>query len=158
MDKQENKRKLLVVDDEPIVRESLQDWLGSYGFDVSTAENGEQALEIIHNQDFGVVILDLRLPDMEGNEVLMKARKFRPDLKAIIITAYPSKETTIEAVRLGVAEYLVKPFEPEELVDLVNEVLDGVKPGTNNDFTMRGSLSALVSEWKMQKGDTPHSD
>lgn len=153
MDKQEKKRKILVVDDEPIVRECLQDWLGASGFDVTTAENGKQGLEIIHDQDFGVVFLDLRLPDMDGNELLMEARKFRPDLKAIIMTAYPSKETTIEAVKLGAVEYLVKPFEPDDLLALINEILEGVKQETSRDFTLGGSLSLLLSEWKRQKSD-----
>jgi DNA-binding response OmpR family regulator len=155
MDKQEKKIKVLVVDDEEIVRESLQEWLGAYGFDVSTAEDGMQALGLIHDQEFDVVILDIGLPDMEGTEVLKEAREFRPELKAIILTAYPSKKTTIEAVKLGAAEYLVKPFEPEHLVGIINAILSGVLPEIGNDFALVGPLYQLVSEWKKQQSDKP---
>lgn len=153
MDKQEKKIKVLVVDDEDIVRESLQDWLGAYGFDISTAEDGKEALGLIHDQEFGVVLLDVRLPDMEGTEVLREARKLRPELKAIILTAYPSKESTIQAVKHGAAEYLVKPFEPEQLVDIINSVLSGVRPELGRDFALVGPLYQLVSEWKKRQSD-----
>jgi heterodisulfide reductase subunit A len=155
MDKQEKKLKVLIVDDEDIVRESLQDWLNAYGFDVATTGDGAQALKLIQDQDFGVVILDLRLPDMEGTKVLMEARKLRPGLKAIILTAYPSKETTIEAVKLGVEEYLVKPFEPKDLVRIIYDVSNGVKPETGYDFTLAGPVYSLISEWKKRKSDKP---
>ncbi len=155
MDNQEKKIKVLVVDDEDIVRESLQDWLRAYGFDVSTAEDGTRALGLIHDQEFGVVILDLRLPDMEGTEILKEARKIRPELKAIVLTAFPSKETTIEAVKLGAVEYLVKPFEPEHLVSIINAVLSGILPETGDDFALIGPLYQLVSEWKKQQSDKP---
>ncbi len=153
MDKQKKKSKILVVDDEEIVRESLQDWLGAYGFDVSIAEDGTEALGLIHDQKFDMIILDLRLPDMEGTEVLKETRKFRPELKAIILTAYPSKESTIEAVKQGAAEYLVKPFEPEHLVGIINAILSGAMPETDHDFALVGPLYQLVSEWKKQQSD-----
>lgn len=153
MDKQENKIKVLVVDDEDIVREALQDWLSAYGFDVSAAGNGTEALQLIHDQEFGVILLDVRLPDMEGTDILREARKLRPEVKAIILTAYPSKESTIEAVKHGAAEYLVKPFEPEHLVNIINSVVSGVRPETGHDFALLGPLYQLVSEWKNRQND-----
>jgi len=81
--------KVLVVEDERIMQESLRDWLMEGGFDVATAGDGEQALEIIGREEFGVVVLDLKLPGKDGVEVLKEARTKRPELKAIIITAYP---------------------------------------------------------------------
>jgi heterodisulfide reductase subunit A len=153
MDKQEKKIKVLIVDDEDIVRESLQDWLSAYGFDMSTAEDGKEALRIIHDQEFDVVLLDVRLPDMEGTEILREARKLRPELKAIILTAYPSKESTIEAVKHGAAEYLVKPFEPEHLVGIIHLVVSGILPEKGRDFALIGPLYQLVSEWKKQQSD-----
>ena len=120
-------KPILIVDDEPIVRESLRDWLIISGYPVVTAEDGEQALQIIQEQDFGVVVLDLRLPGKDGVEVLRRAQEYQPDLKGIIITAYPSVETTTKAIRLGAVDYLVKPFAPDELEKLIEQVLDGVK-------------------------------
>ena len=151
MSKAAKKQTVLIVEDEPIVRESLHDWLSAHGYQVATAENGEQALQIIKQQSFGVVIIDLRLPDMDGNAVLEKAREYRPDLKCIIITAYPSEETTLNAMKLGAEDYIVKPFDPQELEDLIRELLGTERPEKGQDLTLRGSLSALVSEWKKRK-------
>ena len=116
-------KRVLVVEDEAIVRESLRDWLGEGGYEVATAEDGEQALEIIGRQEFGVVVLDLKLPGKDGVEVLKEARSQRPDLKAIIITAYPSAETAVEAMKAGAIDYLTKPFAPDTLERLIEEAL-----------------------------------
>ena len=80
-------KPILVVDDEAVMRESLRDWLTDGGYQVETAEEGEEALKTIAEQDFGVVILDLKLPGKDGIEVLKEARAQRPQLRGIIITA-----------------------------------------------------------------------
>jgi len=84
------KEMILVVDDEAIVRESIKDWLIQSGYQVLTAENGEEALEMIKKQDFRVMVLDIRLPGESGINVLAKAKTINPKLKSIIITAYPT--------------------------------------------------------------------
>jgi len=114
---------VLIVDDEPIVRESLSDWLGSRGYEVFTAEDGEQALQIMGEHEFDLAVLDLRLPGKSGIEVLQNAHDYQPDLKGIIITAYPSIETTTSAIRLGAIDYLVKPFTPDQLEELIERSL-----------------------------------
>ncbi len=119
--KQVKDKPILIVDDEPIMRESLSDWLGSQGYDVATAGDGEQALEMIKRQDFGVVVMDLRLPGADGIKVLKEARKFKPELKGVIITAYPSVSSSTRAIRTGAYDYLVKPFAPEELEQLIKK-------------------------------------
>ncbi len=78
-----------MVDDEPIVRESIRDWLEDAGYQVATAETGEEALEMIEGQGFNVIVLDIRLPGKTGIKVL---REVKPEIKSIIITAYPSVE------------------------------------------------------------------
>ncbi len=113
--KQPNGHKVLIVDDEPIMRESLRDWLKDAGYQVAAAEDGGQALQMIGEQDFKMAILDLRLPDGEGTELLRQLGERKPDLKSIIITAYPSAETIEKATRLGASDYLVKPFDLDEL-------------------------------------------
>jgi sulfite reductase subunit B len=116
-------KAVLVVDDEPIVRESLRDWLKDAGYQVTTAETGEEALEMVEKQDFGVMVLDLRLPGKTGIKVLEEVKAQRPWIKSIIITAYPSAETTAEAKRLGAIDYLIKPVAPDDLERLVRETI-----------------------------------
>lgn len=117
------KESVLVVDDEAIVRESIGDWLKDAGYHVATAETGEQALEMIEQQDFSVIVLDLRLPGKTGINVLEEVKAQRPWIKSIIITAYPSTETAVEAMKLGAIDYLIKPFAPDDLERLVRETL-----------------------------------
>jgi DNA-binding NtrC family response regulator len=116
-------KPILIVDDEPIVRESLKDWLEDAGYKVVTAEAGEQALELIAEKDFSVVILDIRLPGRTGIAVLKELKEKKPELKAIIITAYPTSNLTAEALQLGAIDYLVKPIAPDDLERLVREAV-----------------------------------
>jgi NADH oxidase (H2O2-forming) len=116
-------KPILVVDDETILREALRDWLINAGYKVVTAEQGEDALDAIREQDFGVVILDYKLPGRNGIEVLREARALRPQLQGILITAYPSWETAVESMKLGAVDYLSKPFNLDTLENLVHKAL-----------------------------------
>jgi DNA-binding NtrC family response regulator len=120
------KNSVLIVDDEAIVRESIRDWLKDAGYQVATAETGEEALEMIEKQDFSVMVLDIRLPGQTGIAVLKEVKAQRPWIKSIIITAYPSAETTSEARQLGAIDYLIKPVAPDDLERLIRETLDSV--------------------------------
>jgi len=117
------KLPILIVDDEPIVRESLRDWLQDAGYKVMTAESGEEALEIINKNNFSVMILDIRLPGRTGIAVLKEVRVKKPDLKTIIITAYPNSDLTAEAMKLGALDYLIKPIVPDDLERLVRDAV-----------------------------------
>ncbi len=114
---------VLIVDEEPIVRESIAHWLKDAGYQVATAESGEQALEMIAKQDFGVMVLDLRLPGKSGLEVLKEIKAAKPQIKSIIISAYPSTELAAEATKLGAVDYLIKPVAPDSLETLIRETL-----------------------------------
>ena len=116
-------RPVLVVDDEPIVRESIRDWLKDAGYQVVTAETGEAALELVKKQDFSVVILDVRLPGRTGISILREVKALKPQLKSIIITAYPATELAEEAKELGAIDYLIKPIAPDDLERLIREAL-----------------------------------
>lgn len=120
-------KPILIVDDEAILRESLKDWLKDEGYVVETAEQGEEALQRISEVDFGVAVLDLRLPGKDGLEVLREAIAQRPQLKGIIITAYPSAETKAEALSLGAVDYVPKPFAPDALEKLIQNTLGPVQ-------------------------------
>jgi len=115
---------ILIVDDEPIVRESINDWLKEAGYKVAMAETVEEAIKMIGQQDFSVMVLDIRLPGQTGLTVLREVKTQRPWIKCIIITAYPSSETTEEAQKLGVIDYLVKPVAPDDLEKRIRETLD----------------------------------
>jgi len=116
-------KPILIVDDEPIVQESIRDWLKDAGYQVATAESGEEALEMIEQQDFSVMIVDVRLPGKTGITVLKEVKALRPEIKSIIITAYPSIELAAEAMKLGAIDYLIKPIAPDDLERLIRETL-----------------------------------
>ncbi len=117
------KNPILIVDDEPIVRESIRDWLQDAGYQVSTAESGEEALKMMETQDFSMVVLDVRLPGKTGIRVLKEIKEVKPQIKSVIITAYPSVELAIEAMKLGAVDYMVKPVAPDDLEKLIRDTL-----------------------------------
>ncbi len=117
------KRKILIVEDEAVVRESLRDWLLEDGYDVEVAEDGEEALKKIKEEEFGVIVLDLRLPGVDGLQVFEEAKELRPETKGVVVTAYPSKDTLEKAKRLGLLDYLPKPFKVEDLEKIIGGAL-----------------------------------
>jgi len=119
--------KLLVVDDEAAIRESLCDWLSDVGYEVLTAENGPQALEIIEREKLGIVITDLVMPGMDGIELMKTAKSILPNIEVIIITAYGSIPTAISAMREGAYDYIEKPFCPERAELLIEKLVERQK-------------------------------
>jgi CheY-like chemotaxis protein len=108
-------KPVLVVDDEEIVRDSVTEWLKSEGYNVDSAEDGLEALKKIKEGEYDVVVLDMKLPGMDGLAVLRQVHETNPDIKVIIITAYASVETAVQALKAGAVDYIIKPFEPEKL-------------------------------------------
>ncbi len=121
------KKKVLLVEDEAVVRESVRDWLTDDGYDVECVGTGEEALEKIKKEAFGVVVLDLRLPGINGLQVFEHVKEITPETKEVIITAYPSKETQEKARRLGLLDYLSKPFKVEDLEKTISGALGEVE-------------------------------
>lgn len=120
-------KPVLIVEDEAIMRESMRDWLKDEGYDVETAERGEDALERIGEVDYGIVVLDMKLPGKNGLNVLKEAKLKNPLLKGVIMTAYPTVETAVEAMKLGALDYLIKPVDPNALEQLIAENLGNVQ-------------------------------
>ncbi|GAI16096.1 unnamed protein product, partial [marine sediment metagenome] len=118
------KAKVLVVDDEAIIRDSLHDWLTDTGYQVFTAENGPQALEIIQREGLRIVITDLVMPGMDGIELMKSAKEISSNIEVIIITAYGSIPTAITAMREGAYDYIEKPFCPERAELLIEKLVE----------------------------------
>jgi diguanylate cyclase (GGDEF)-like protein len=111
--------RILVVDDEESLRSMLSEVLTDDGYEVTSAENGEQALEIFRKSPFPVVITDILMPGVNGIDLLQEIKKSFPDTQVIIMTSHASLETAINALRSGAYDYLVKPFEDLELISAV---------------------------------------
>jgi DNA-binding NtrC family response regulator len=118
------KESILVVEDEDIMRESLVDWFSSEDHKVDAADDGEKALKNFNLSDYDVMIVDLKLPGRDGLLVLSEVRVKNPKTKVIIITAYPSVDTAVEAMRRGAVDYLAKPFELERLGTSITKARD----------------------------------
>ncbi len=115
---------ILVADDEPGVRESLAEVLRDAGYTVATASDGSAALRAIDEQDFAVVVTDLRMPGADGLAVLERAREVSPQTVVIVMTAHGSIESAVEALRAGAADYILKPVLFEDLLAKVERILE----------------------------------
>ena len=113
------KTKILIVDDELIMRESLAGWLERDGYAVETAASGEEALERLKDTRFDILLLDMKMDGMSGLDVLKAVKVSDPDVAVVMITAYGSISTAIDAMKKGAYDYLLKPFDPNELGVLI---------------------------------------
>lgn len=117
------KKRILVVDDDQVVLESLREYLTLKGYDVDTAENGREAIERSKDNYYNLALLDIKLPDMQGTELLIKMHRNTPQMMKIMITGYPTLENAVEALNLGADAYVMKPVNPEKLHRVVEEKL-----------------------------------
>ncbi|MDZ7766278.1 MAG: sigma-54 dependent transcriptional regulator [Melioribacteraceae bacterium] len=124
--------KLLVVDDEKSIRESLKMILVDEGYEVTTAADGEEALKFTEEENFDIIISDIKMPNLDGMELLDKASKLSPGTFFIIMTAYASVNTAVEALRHGAFDYLIKPVEFDDLIIRVKRLLDYKKISLEN--------------------------
>jgi len=116
-------KKILICDDEEGIRESLKLILDEK-YTLVVTDHGNQCLDVLKNdKDIGLVLLDIKMPQMSGLEVLEEVKKINPDVPVIIVTGYKSVETASEAVRLGATGYVVKPFKSDEILATANKHL-----------------------------------
>lgn len=119
--------KILIVDDEARILLLLQSLLKANGFETATAKDGSSALAAVKNGSFDLVISDLRMAPMDGLTLFKEIKALQPDIPVILLTAYASVETAIEALKNGAFDYLSKPFKVDEMLDTVKRALDSVK-------------------------------
>ena len=115
--------KILIVDDELIMRESLARWLERDGHDIDTASSGEEAMEKLKGTHFDILLVDIKMEGISGLDVLKHVKDSDPEVAVVMITAYGSISTAIEAMKNGAQDYLLKPFDPNELGVLIEKIL-----------------------------------
>jgi two-component system response regulator PilR (NtrC family) len=138
------KASILLVDDEPDIIEILEIALRDEGMEVCRAASAKAALELLRKNDFDIVISDIRMPDMSGVELLKEAKQLAPDTVFILITAYASTDTAIEALQHGAYDYLTKPFKMEELLEIVRNSLE--------KKSLKHEATSLQTEMEAQQG------
>jgi DNA-binding NtrC family response regulator len=116
------KAKILIVDDELIMRESLAGWLERDGHEVTKTASGEEALAVLKDSRFDILLVDMKMEGMSGLDVLKQVKESDPEVSVVMITAYGSISTAIEAMKNGAYDYLLKPFEPDELGLLIEKI------------------------------------
>jgi DNA-binding NtrC family response regulator len=142
--------KVLIVDDERNIRLTLKGALDSFGLEVDAVFQGEEALQKLAEKSYEIMILDLRLPGMDGLTVLRQAAEKFPATKVIIITAYGTVEAVVEAMQLGAVDFLQKPFEPHEVREIVGRVLALSEEGSRH-FTYEDYLDLAGNNIKTKK-------
>jgi len=116
--------RVLIVDDEKNIRLTLSQAIASPEMEVDMAVNGEEALAKLQEKDFALILLDLKLPGMDGLDVLRWISANRPDVRVVIITAHGTIDSAVEAMKHGAVDYLQKPFAPRDIRELVSRIMD----------------------------------
>lgn len=132
-----SKQKLLVVDDELFVRELLDEYFSKLDFEVVVAESGPAALKLVAENSFKVALVDLKMADMDGIEVLKNLQKLDENIIVILMTGYPTVESSIEAMRSGAYDYAIKPFRLNDLKEMITRAL--------KEYQVRSEISELKS-------------
>ena len=133
--------RILVVDDELIVRDSMKEWFEFEGYSVDMADSGAAALEMTDRNSYDLMLLDIKMGQMDGTEVLKQVKETHPDLNVIMMTAYATVETAVETLTRGALEYIVKPFEPDKVVAMVKRLyLENTPPETTTVTLETGAV------------------
>ena len=114
--------RIMIVDDERIIRESFLNWFAKYGFYVDVASSGLEALDKLEKNSFDLLFVDVKMPGMDGIELLERVKADAPDTEVVIITAYGSIDTAVKAMKMGAVDYLLKPFKPDQLSLVLEKV------------------------------------
>lgn len=138
------RKSVLVVDDEEVVRLCYKRSLAGARCDVEAVSNGKEALRAMEQRPFDVVMLDLRMPGMDGMSVLKTIKEKWPESEVVIVTGYPSIETAKEAVRLGAYDYLAKPVGPDDVIHAATAAMMRKQWALHRDRTGRDRFSSTA--------------
>lgn len=138
-----SKKKVLIVDDEKNIRTTLAQALEPLGLATDAAVNGEEALGKLAEDQYDVILLDLKMPGMDGMEVLRQIRQRHTGVRVVMITAHGNVDSAVEAMKLGAVDFIQKPFAPKEIREIVEEILarEELEPGTVSSYAERIGLA-----------------
>ena len=143
---------ILIIDDEAALRQTLARILQRAGYEVTTAESGEMALSLLSNASFDLVYMDLRMPGMAGLEVLKIIHASQPNLPVVLFTAQPDLHSAVEALRLGATDYLLKPLQPQVLIERTRGILS-LQENERHKREIQSHILALQAELKNLEGE-----
>jgi CheY-like chemotaxis protein/DNA-binding HxlR family transcriptional regulator len=118
---------ILVVDDDEVLRNELSEWLQGEGFQVKSAGSGESAIKMVKDEDFNLILTDMKMPGLSGLDVLKAAKKYRPNAHMVMITAYGTIDSAVEAMKVGADDYITKPFEIEQLRNVIQNIANEIE-------------------------------
>ncbi len=140
----EKKISILIVDDEESVRESLNSWFIEDGYRVECAENAKKALAILESGNFDIILTDLKMPGMDGLELLQRIKTLNKDSIIIVMTAFASVDTAVKALKEGAFDYVTKPFDPDDLSHLIRNATKQISLANENE-TLKKRVDSLES-------------
>ena len=155
--KPDRRARLLVVDDEANLRAGLRDILSLMGYYVEEAASGHEALKLLESMPYDLMVLDIRMPGMDGTEVMHRARQTRPDLSIIVLTAHASLESAIAAVKSDAVDYMLKPFNIEDLATTISKALQERAEQLHRQQLLNLIGNALNTLDQTKKSATPSS-
>ena len=138
----EKKISILIVDDEESVRDSLKNWFAEDGFRVAIAENARVALSILESQGFDIILTDLKMPGMDGLELLKRIKTLNKDSIIIVMTAFATVDTAVKALKEGAFDYVTKPFDPDDLSHLIRNASKQIALSHENE-SLRQKVDAM---------------
>src|SRR3970040_349978 len=148
------KSHILVVDDEPVARQSLTDILRLEGYTVNSAPNGQAAVEYVRTHPVDLMVVDLRMPGMDGLEVVQVVNQVSPETEVILLTAFGSTESAIQALRLRIHDYLLKPASPAQITATVKKGLAGRFAGPKSGAPASVDAEESVALFTLKDGTT----
>lgn len=115
--------KILVVDDDPIVLDSCKLVLEAEGFDIRSVPSADKALETMENDDFDLLLVDVKMPEHDGMYLMQEIKKRWRQIPIVVMSGYPTPETIADGVKMGADRFIAKPFTPDELLEIVHQVV-----------------------------------
>jgi len=135
------KISILIVDDEESVRDSLYNWFIEDGFRVDCAENAKKALTILESDQFDIILADIKMPGMDGLEMLRRIKSIKPDSIVIVMTAFATVDTAVKALKDGAYDYVTKPFDPDDLTHLIRNATKQISLADENENLKKKVIS-----------------
>jgi len=136
------KISILIVDDEESVRDSLYNWFIEDGFRVECAENAKRALTILESDQFDIILADIKMPGMDGLEMLRRIKSIKADSIVIVMTAFATVDTAVKALKDGAYDYVTKPFDPDDLTHLIRNATKQISLVEENE-TLKQKVTSL---------------